>query len=334
MSTVKTDKADFFISYTSADTEIAEWIAWQLEEAGYGVVFQKWDFIPGSSFVKEMRGALEYAHKMVAVISDAYFKSKFAMSEWDAAFAEDPDGMNRTLIPVRIENFDVSGLAKPRVYIDIVGCDEHMAKEKLLDGIKGKRLKPSSPPKFPLSKQPAGAAPIARHPSDKPRPAKLSEKTGTIDDVYIPTVKKKWTDKDKGAFLKDAFERIYSYFEKAKAALQRQHPEVEVNLEQITSRKFVCQLYMDGTKKNSCKIWIGQDFGRGKIGFSEGPGAESSSDNSYNEILSVSEAGNKLFLSATMFMTFGTTETIDKERLVHKQAGEYLWKRFSASLNY
>jgi hypothetical protein len=249
-------------------------------------------------------------------------------------FVKDPDGMNRTLIPVRVENFDVSGLAKPRVYIDIVGCHGSMAKQKLLDGIKGKRLKPSTPPEFPLSKESATVPPIVRQPSDKPRPAKPSEETGTNEGVYIPTVKKKWTDKDKDAFLKDAFGRIYSYFEKAKAALQRQHAEVEVNLEQITSRKFVCQLYMDGTKKNSGKIWITQDFGRGKIGFSEGPGAESSNDNSYNEILSVNEADNKLFLSAAMFMSFRTTGTIDKERLAPEQAAEYLWKRFSASLNY
>ncbi|MBV5337401.1 MAG: toll/interleukin-1 receptor domain-containing protein, partial [Deltaproteobacteria bacterium] len=33
---------DFFISYTGADKNWAEWIAWQLEEAGYQVVIQAW----------------------------------------------------------------------------------------------------------------------------------------------------------------------------------------------------------------------------------------------------------------------------------------------------
>lgn len=37
---------DFFISYNRADGLWAEWIAWQLEEAGYTAVLQAWDFRP------------------------------------------------------------------------------------------------------------------------------------------------------------------------------------------------------------------------------------------------------------------------------------------------
>ncbi|MCH8289827.1 toll/interleukin-1 receptor domain-containing protein, partial [Candidatus Poribacteria bacterium] len=35
---------DFFVSYNRADRAWAEWIAWHLEEAGYTVVIQAWDF--------------------------------------------------------------------------------------------------------------------------------------------------------------------------------------------------------------------------------------------------------------------------------------------------
>jgi phage replication-related protein YjqB (UPF0714/DUF867 family) len=37
---------DFFISYTGADRAWAEWIAVQLEAAGYSTVLQAWDFRP------------------------------------------------------------------------------------------------------------------------------------------------------------------------------------------------------------------------------------------------------------------------------------------------
>ena len=40
----------FFISYTGADRVWAEWIAWQVEEAGYQVKIQAWDFSPGSIY--------------------------------------------------------------------------------------------------------------------------------------------------------------------------------------------------------------------------------------------------------------------------------------------
>ena len=46
---------DFFISYNKADRERAEWIASQLDEAGYPVFLQAWDIRPGSNFVREMR---------------------------------------------------------------------------------------------------------------------------------------------------------------------------------------------------------------------------------------------------------------------------------------
>lgn len=45
---------DFFISYNHADRAWAEWIAWQLEQVGFSVEIQAWDFRPGSNFVLEM----------------------------------------------------------------------------------------------------------------------------------------------------------------------------------------------------------------------------------------------------------------------------------------
>jgi hypothetical protein len=41
---------DFFISYTAVNRPWAEWIAVQLEAAGYTTLLQAWDFRPGSDF--------------------------------------------------------------------------------------------------------------------------------------------------------------------------------------------------------------------------------------------------------------------------------------------
>jgi hypothetical protein len=46
---------DFFISYTAVNRSWAEWIAVQLEAAGYSTVLQAWDFRPGSDFIHEMQ---------------------------------------------------------------------------------------------------------------------------------------------------------------------------------------------------------------------------------------------------------------------------------------
>jgi TIR domain len=97
----------FFISYTGADQVWVEWIAWQLEEAGYKVKIQAWDFSPGGNFVVEMQKATVECERTIAVFSR--FLSEFAEAEWTAAFRLDPTGKNEKLIPVRIEDCQPPG---------------------------------------------------------------------------------------------------------------------------------------------------------------------------------------------------------------------------------
>jgi len=93
---------DFFISYTAADKAWAEWIGWTLEDAGFSVTLQAWDFVPGSNFALEMQRAAATAPRTIAVLSPDYLKSRFAAPEWAAAFAQDPEGLKRSLVPVRV----------------------------------------------------------------------------------------------------------------------------------------------------------------------------------------------------------------------------------------
>jgi hypothetical protein len=64
--------ADFFVSYTGEDRRWAEWIAWQLEDAGYSVRIQAWDFGAGSNFVLEMQTASRDSARTIAVLSRAW----------------------------------------------------------------------------------------------------------------------------------------------------------------------------------------------------------------------------------------------------------------------
>jgi hypothetical protein len=127
--------ADFFVSYTSVDEAWAEWIAGQLEDAGYSVVLQAWDFGPGGDFVHQMQQATSMAGRTVAVLSPDYFRSRFGEAEWRAAFAKDPTGELGLLVPIRVRDFAPSGLLASRVYIDLVGVDEHTAAVRLRSGV-------------------------------------------------------------------------------------------------------------------------------------------------------------------------------------------------------
>ncbi|WP_300450466.1 toll/interleukin-1 receptor domain-containing protein [Accumulibacter sp.] len=152
---------DFFLSYNQADRDWAEWIAWQLEEAGYSTVIQAWDFAAGGNFVLEMDRAAKEARGTVAVLSENYFSALYTQPEWAAAFAQDPTGAQRQLIPVRVRECTPAGLLAAITYIDLVGLEPAGAKTQLLAGIQEKRLKPAREPPFPGGAAGQGAAPPA-----------------------------------------------------------------------------------------------------------------------------------------------------------------------------
>ena len=161
---------DFFISYTQADKHWAEWIAWQLEDAGYSTSLQAWDCHAGGNFVLYMQSAATNARQTIAVLSSNYLAAQYTHPEWTAAFAQDPTGKDRVLVPVRVGECQPQGMLRALNYVDLVGLDEETANQALLARISGKRLKPSHPPDFP-----AVAAPtVSRQPGFPGQPQALA----------------------------------------------------------------------------------------------------------------------------------------------------------------
>jgi len=127
-------KKDFFISYTSSDEKQAVWIAEVLEKANYTTIIQAWDFTPGKNFINEMDKGLRNSKHLIAVWSDAYFKSAFCKAEWTAAFVNYATN-KRAIIPVRISNVKPKGLLAPIIYIDLYNVDEDKRADVLLQKI-------------------------------------------------------------------------------------------------------------------------------------------------------------------------------------------------------
>lgn len=159
---------DFFISYNKADRSWAEWIAWVLEAEQYTTIIQEWDFKPGGNFVVEMDNATKQCERTIAVISQDYLGAAFTVPEWAAEFAQDPKGLGRKLIPVRVAPCDIQGLLGQVIYCDLVGLDEDAARKRLLSQVNPGRTKPavapsfpgsSTEPNFPPTEQPRVAAP-------------------------------------------------------------------------------------------------------------------------------------------------------------------------------
>lgn len=181
---------DFFISYTAVDRAWAEWIAWQLEDAGYRVLVQAWDFVPGSNWAVRMQQGMADAQRTIALLSDSYLRSVYGQAEWQAAQAADPLGFARRLLPIRVEDCPRPGLLGQIVSIDLFGRPAEANRQLLLDTIAAAvagRAKPSvspafphppaSPsmltgePDFPISSSPTSStAPAPADPANPPQP--------------------------------------------------------------------------------------------------------------------------------------------------------------------
>ena len=147
MAETSANKRDFFVSFNKSDRAWATWIAWVLEEKGYSVFFQDWDF--KGNFVLEMDKAHAQSRRTVAVLSPDYLASRFTAPEWAARFALDATSDHDLLLPIRVRPCDLEGLLAQIIYVDLIGSSEEEARRKLLQRVEGIRLKPDEPPLFP-----------------------------------------------------------------------------------------------------------------------------------------------------------------------------------------
>ncbi|MBK7673655.1 MAG: SUMF1/EgtB/PvdO family nonheme iron enzyme [Candidatus Accumulibacter sp.] len=194
-------KKDFFVSYNQADKDWAEWIAWQLEDAGYSTIIQAWDFQAGGNFVLEMDHAARTTWRTIAVVSDNYLAAQFTQPEWAVALVQDPTGACATLLPVRVGECQPEGLLRAIAYIDLVGCDEAGAKQTLLAHLRSERLKPSLPPRFPgqasgqraaapgFPARPAATGPFPARPAATPSASPLQAfRAALLGEQSVPAV--------------------------------------------------------------------------------------------------------------------------------------------------
>jgi hypothetical protein len=152
---VGTHLTDFFVSHAGRDAAWAEWIAWQLQEAGWTVELDVWDWAPGQDFVALMEAALERADQLLAVCTEAYFASAFGRAEFRAAYARNfkpsldaETEITHRIVPVLVEPVTLPPLYATMIVLDLTGLDEATAAARLRARLTGGR--PTTPPPFPL----------------------------------------------------------------------------------------------------------------------------------------------------------------------------------------
>jgi hypothetical protein len=155
------------ISYAGKDLVWAEWARWHLEAAGYRTELDSVDRAPGTNFVEAMNKALRRENPLLVLLSADYLGSdRFATDEWTARFAQRRWHPDAKLIPLRVEDVDLSdGIWAPIVVADVFDLVPDQATDVLLDAVRRAVVPGSSeapsvvPPPYPgRAEVSAGAA--------------------------------------------------------------------------------------------------------------------------------------------------------------------------------
>ncbi|MBQ1023410.1 FxSxx-COOH system tetratricopeptide repeat protein [Micromonospora sp. C95] len=136
-----------FISYAGPDRAWAEWVAWQLEQAGYTVELDLWDWAAGDNAVVRMSQALQQADRVVALFSAAYFEhQRFTTDEWTGVMS----GRDRhgRLIPLRLDDAAPPPLLRPLIAPSLAGLSAEDAHRVLINAVRTTQ-RPATEPAFP-----------------------------------------------------------------------------------------------------------------------------------------------------------------------------------------
>jgi hypothetical protein len=131
LEAAQANRRDFLISYVSDHRSWAEWIAVELEAAGYSTVLQARD----GRAANDIHWAFSEAGRTVVVLSPADFGSELGEAEWRVAFTKVLAERPASLIPVRVEPMGPSGLISSQVSVDLVDADEAEARRLLLEAV-------------------------------------------------------------------------------------------------------------------------------------------------------------------------------------------------------
>jgi hypothetical protein len=142
-----------FVSYTSADRDWAQWIAWTLKEAGHTTFVHEWEVGAGENIPAWMEERLGEADRMIGVFSDGYTQAIYSRSEHWAAYWNDPEGRKGFLVPVQVGPVaEWPMLAKPLKRLSLIDLHQEAAREALINF-----LRPPAPPieapRFPGAKR-------------------------------------------------------------------------------------------------------------------------------------------------------------------------------------
>ncbi len=82
----------FFISYTSKDSQKAQWIGWTLKDLGHEAFVHEWEIGGGQNIPHWMEKRIEECNHLIGVFSPDYVNAAYSKSERLAGYWKDAIG--------------------------------------------------------------------------------------------------------------------------------------------------------------------------------------------------------------------------------------------------
>lgn len=254
------------------------------------------------------------ARYCVMFISQYYPLKKWTNLERTHAQARAFRDANEYILPVRLDDTEVPGIAETIGYIDL--------RQQTIENVAHEFEQ-----KLARSKEQAASSSTAQN----TQITEAQAATSPFGSIPMPKRKKVFTQLEKDRFAKESFEYIKKYFQHALRELEANFSDTNTDLIEINDLEFTGKIYIQGEVKSQCNIWLGDNIISNTIYYNEGI-QSMGGGKSINDYLPVVDNEEKLCLQIG---TFGMGTISPKEKMANQQqAAEYLWKRFTSRLEY
>ena len=146
-----------------------------------------------------------------------------------------------------------------------------------------------------------------------------------VPAMFLPQLRKQFSDKDRNMFLRHSLDSIVCYFQQGLKSLRKYDPTLEIEFEALTRQKYQFELFRVGGQKNRCQIWINKPSSKQNISYRD-LDFDANDDISMNEWIHVADDGFEMFLTGLMGK-FGTN--LYNSNLTAEDAARILWIRFT-----
>lgn len=305
------EKRDIFLCHASEDkSEVITPLVEALDSAEITYWYDQAEIRWGDSITEKVNEGLKISKYVVVILSEAFLPKKWPQRELNSALnAEASDGEVRVLpLLVGSEMIREAIIEKYPLLNDKAYIVWDKGVDKVIDALNQRLAKSGN--------LPANAS---------------SLESNMSFDVPIPTMKRKFTQREKDHFLRSAFGVIKAYFREGLQRLERQYSVVETDFIDVHRFKFIATIYVHGEVGSKCKIWIGGPMGSNSIAYSSGQ-LDIDSDNSCNGWLCITDDGTTLGFDTSGL--WGIMPGADERTMFStEEAAERFWRGFTDVLS-